>query len=428
MLIRKLILVLLMAIGLAACALGAPINEITETPTATVTPFVTATQAMTATVATATSTPTVRPTNTRFVTATAVGCQYDLTYIADMSIPDGTVVVAGSTVSKTWRVRNDSTCNLGSGFTFRQVGGDAMTAPAISSPIVGVGQIFDLSVTLTIGTDVANYDDLERANFRMFTATGVPFGDTLFVEIDIVQADDSTDCTPSVSVISSPASGTISQGETNNVSWTLQNTGNCAWEGFTIERLGSGSPLIATNLPLDVPTIAAGANYTFTANIELADSFNGFGLFTIALIMLDDSNNGVGTTLVYQAEGDTTSGSCEWDSDFVDDLTIPDGTVVNVGEIITKTWRLENSGTCPWNEFTFQMIEDEANAFLWADNTPYVGVPFTAPGETVAISVRLIVSDAIDDGEVVRARFQIMGVANNFFGTMPYIEVEVDNP
>ena len=34
---------------------------------------------------------------------------------------------------------------------------------------------------------------------------------------------------------------------------------------------------------------------------------------------------------------------------FVDDVTIPDGTLVTRGEWITKTWKLENYGTCPWS-------------------------------------------------------------------------------
>ena len=35
---------------------------------------------------------------------------------------------------------------------------------------------------------------------------------------------------------------------------------------------------------------------------------------------------------------------------FVADVTIPDGTMVDRGEWITKTWTLENYGTCPWSE------------------------------------------------------------------------------
>lgn len=34
---------------------------------------------------------------------------------------------------------------------------------------------------------------------------------------------------------------------------------------------------------------------------------------------------------------------------FVGDITIPDGTIVSPGETFTKTWRVQNSGSCAWS-------------------------------------------------------------------------------
>jgi hypothetical protein len=34
---------------------------------------------------------------------------------------------------------------------------------------------------------------------------------------------------------------------------------------------------------------------------------------------------------------------------FISDITIPDGTVVNPGAIVDKTWEVENIGTCNWS-------------------------------------------------------------------------------
>ncbi|MEZ4516680.1 MAG: NBR1-Ig-like domain-containing protein [Chloroflexota bacterium] len=33
------------------------------------------------------------------------------------------------------------------------------------------------------------------------------------------------------------------------------------------------------------------------------------------------------------------------DAQFVEDITVPDGTLVEPGQMIEKTWRLRNSGT-----------------------------------------------------------------------------------
>ena len=69
---------------------------------------------------------------------------------------------------------------------------------------------------------------------------------------------------------------------------------------------------------------------------------------------------------------------------FVDDVNIPDGTAVKKGEWITKTWLLENYGTCPW---------DENYKVVWSDETYEndqklfdIGVSLM-PGEQGEISV-----------------------------------------
>jgi hypothetical protein len=43
----------------------------------------------------------------------------------------------------------------------------------------------------------------------------------------------------------------------------------------------------------------------------------------------------------------TATSACD-DAEFVTDVTIPDGTVLDPNESFTKTWRLRNSGTCSW--------------------------------------------------------------------------------
>jgi len=45
-------------------------------------------------------------------------------------------------------------------------------------------------------------------------------------------------------------------------------------------------------------------------------------------------------------------------SAYIDDITIPDGTVLAPGEIFVKTWTLENTGSCLWkNGYTLTFYE-----------------------------------------------------------------------
>lgn len=76
---------------------------------------------------------------------------------------------------------------------------------------------------------------------------------------------------------------------------------------------------------------------------------------------------------------------CDWAA-FVKDVTYPDGSVVMQGETFTKTWRLQNIGTCTWtNGYSL--------AFIGGDplGTPaYINLGgFVAPGQFVDVSVNM---------------------------------------
>ena len=74
---------------------------------------------------------------------------------------------------------------------------------------------------------------------------------------------------------------------------------------------------------------------------------------------------------------------------FVDDLTIPDGTVVSPGETIRKAWAVENSGTCKWNKrYTLRYIDGFA---MGADiEQELVNIP---PGEKGKIEIEFTAPD-----------------------------------
>jgi uncharacterized protein YkwD len=70
-------------------------------------------------------------------------------------------------------------------------------------------------------------------------------------------------------------------------------------------------------------------------------------------------------------------------------VTIPDNTQVKAGEKFTKTWEFQNTGTCPWSNYTLKFSKgDEINAPL---STP---VTETAPNEKVQVSMELTAPSA----------------------------------
>ena len=69
---------------------------------------------------------------------------------------------------------------------------------------------------------------------------------------------------------------------------------------------------------------------------------------------------------------------------FVQDVTIPDGTKITPGLAFTKTWRIQNTGTCSWNT-AYAVVFDSGHSSGAPTVTPLpANVP---PGGTIDVSV-----------------------------------------
>jgi len=93
----------------------------------------------------------------------------------------------------------------------------------------------------------------------------------------------------------------------------------------------------------------------------------------------------IATTRAPAATAPPPTQSCDV-AQFVDDITIPDGTVLKPDETFTKTWRLKNTGTCTWT----------TSYVIVFSNGDSLGGPATQsltgnvnPGQSVDISVNL---------------------------------------
>jgi len=158
--------------------------------------------------------------------------------------------------------------------------------------------------------------------------------------------------------------------------------------------------LSACNLPDSqiTPTNAADAVYTAAAQTVSAQLTAGaIGQVSVST---QTPNNPISTvessatsTLGNTAQSQNTQTSapsataqvCDR-ADFVQDVTIPDGTVVSPGDKFTKTWRLRNTGTCTWTT-GYAAVFDRDNLM---GALAVVPLPNTVPpGQTVDISVEL---------------------------------------
>ena len=114
--------------------------------------------------------------------ATADPC-YDLLWIEDVTIPDGTNLKPNESFTKTWLVQNSGGCAWPPGFTFQHVGGDPMRGETLTlEEAIPVGAKREISIQLAVPID---QNGLIQSSWRMADSNGVFFGDTLSVNITV---------------------------------------------------------------------------------------------------------------------------------------------------------------------------------------------------------------------------------------------------
>ena len=109
--------------------------------------------------------PTVAP-----IPSVTVGCTLQATFVADVTIPDGTALAPGKQFVKTWRVRNSGTCDWGSGFTAVWIEGERLGGPvSVAIEPTDAGRTFDVSFTLKAPTHPGAY----RGKWQLRAPNGV---------------------------------------------------------------------------------------------------------------------------------------------------------------------------------------------------------------------------------------------------------------
>ena len=112
------------------------------------------------------------------------------------------------------------------------------------------------------------------------------------------------------------------------------------------------------------------------------------------------------------------TGGCD-NSVYISDVTIPDNTVVTPGQAMTKTWKVQNSGTCAWTA-TYKITFVAGNA-MGGTATP-IGQA-VSPGQSVDISVAMIAPTAAGDSA---GTWRLSNDKSVAFGTPLTIVVKVN--
>lgn len=122
------------------------------------------------------------PTAILQATATPAQCTDGLTFINDLTIPDGSVIQPGAIVDKRWEVQNSGSCNWDETYSFRLVAGEELGAGTQRALIPArAGANVSLRVVFTAPVEAGNY----RTAWQAFSPSGEAFGDPVYMEIQV---------------------------------------------------------------------------------------------------------------------------------------------------------------------------------------------------------------------------------------------------
>jgi hypothetical protein len=116
-----------------------------------------------------------------------------------------------------------------------------------------------------------------------------------------------------------------------------------------------------------------------------------------------------------------TEAGCTLDSQFVTDVTIPDGTMMSPNAAFVKTWQVRNSGTCDW-EAGFQLV------FVSGDQMggpASVSLPAVAAGGETDVSTSLVAPNSYGTH---KGTWRVRSNDGTMFGTNLTVVIDVNSP
>ncbi len=346
---------------------------------------------------------------TRYFTSVAVPAIDELSFLADVTAPDGSTLAAGRAFTKTWRVRNTGTSQW-SGYTLEYVGDARMAGPeSVPLPVLAPGETGEVSVPLVAPAEPGRH----RSTWKASNARGRRFAFELYADILVTPIARRNGAVlvadlPLPGGTSVPATGTALK------TWRVRNTGDATWgAGYTLapDRARDGA---AVALPLVRPGATADLAVTFSAPAETGVAHSIWRL-------RDAAGEPFGPELAIDVRVVAAPGRARPAATNIGDVSVPDGTRLRPGQHFSKTWRLRNSGATTWGEgFTLAPADDNP-----LDGPAAVPLPPVEPGRTADITIELTAPASVGRH---RAAWQPRAADGTPFGDIVHVAIAVVRP
>ena len=352
---------------------------------------------------TATPSPTSSPTQTITPTPTATPCVNDAAFVTDVTIPDNTLLLPGVPFEKTWRVRNAGSCPWQDGYRLVFAGGTQMNA--MDSTLIAdtaPGATADIPVSMV----APQSPGLFVGEWRLVDAKGKPFGSKLTVIIRVPEPTPTATPTPTLTPTDTRTptptpthSPTLipTPTATHSPTWTPTATPSSTWTPTSTASATPSPSATLTAAPAETSTLTPSLTLTPTASPTFTPSSTPTAHPTDT------------TTPTWTPTATPEPTPCVDGSAYVADVTIPDQSVVDAGEPFVKTWRVKNTGSCPWGaDYRLSFVAgDQMGA---AQSQP---LPDTLPGEEAEVSAPMT---APEDIGAYRGEWRMQNAEGKFFG------------
>jgi hypothetical protein len=107
-------------------------------------------------------------------------CLDNLTWVADVTIPDGTEVSSNATLDKRWEIKNSGNCNWDERYRLRLIAGPALNAHQEQALFPArAGTNANIQILFQAPADPGKY----RSAWQAYNPDGQPFGDPIYIDI-----------------------------------------------------------------------------------------------------------------------------------------------------------------------------------------------------------------------------------------------------
>jgi len=111
-----------------------------------------------------------------------IECENGLTFVSDLTVPDGTRIARGVEIDKRWQVKNSGSCNWGENYSLLLIAGPDLGG-AVKQALIPARAGAEVMIRLLLTAPVipGSYTSAWQAH----DPAGEPFGDVIYLQIQV---------------------------------------------------------------------------------------------------------------------------------------------------------------------------------------------------------------------------------------------------